>query len=220
MSRGTLNMTDELIDYVRTRGLREPAVLAELREETAKLEYAGMQISPEQGALMTNLMRMMGARRTIEVGVFTGYSTLAVAFGLPADGEIVACDVSEEWTAIARRYWERAGVADRIALHLRPAAQTLDALVADGRAGAFDFAFIDADKSGYDAYYERSLELLRPGGVVGIDNVLWGGSVADPSRTDGDTEAIRELNDKIANDERVDPSMLPIGDGLTLAVKR
>jgi len=220
MSRRTLNMTDELIAYVRTRGFREPAVLADLRAETAKLEAAGMQISPEQGALMTNLMRMMGARRTLEVGVFTGYSTLAVAFGLPPDGEIVACDVSEEWTAIARRYWKRAGVADRIALHLGPAAETLDALMAEGGAGTFDFAFIDADKAGYDAYYERSLQLLRAGGVVGIDNVLWGGSVADAAREDGDTLAIRALNDKIAEDARVDPSMIPIGDGLTLAVKR
>lgn len=219
MSTTMLNFTDDLTDYLRTRGLRDSALLAELRRETAELPRSQMQISPEQGALMANLVRMLGARRTLEVGTFTGYSALVVALALPEDGKVIACDVSEEWTGIARRYWEKAGVASRIDLHLRPAVETLDELLGEA-AGSFDFAFIDADKSNYDAYYERSLKLVRSGGVIAIDNVLWSGTVIDDKHQDEDVIAIRTLNDKIVNDERVDISMVPIGDGLTLAVKR
>ncbi|MEM7020742.1 MAG: class I SAM-dependent methyltransferase, partial [Pseudomonadota bacterium] len=217
MSSRTLNLTENLIDYIHQYGLRDTDILAELREETAKLKYSAMQISPEQGAFMSNLIRMLNARRTLEVGVFTGYSALSVALALPAGGEVIACDVSEEWTSIGQRYWEKAGVSDRIKLHLRPATDTLDELIANGEQGQFDFAFIDADKSNYDSYYERALVLIRQGGVIAVDNVLWGGTVADDSRQDDDTRAIRALNEKIAKDERVTVSMLPIGDGLTLA---
>jgi caffeoyl-CoA O-methyltransferase len=182
-----------------------------------------MQISPEQGQLMGLLIQLLGARRTIEVGVFTGYSSISVALALPPDGRIVACDVSEEFTAIARRYWKTAGVAERIDLRLAPATATLDGLLREGKAGTFDFAFIDADKENYDAYYERSLQLLRKGGLIAIDNVLWDGKVADPAIADGkdvDTAAIRALNRKLVKDERVTLSMLPLADGLTLALKR
>ena len=220
MSARMLRFSDELTDYLRTVGVREPRVLAELREETSGLRGAGMQISSEQGALMGNLVRILGARKALEVGTFTGYSAISVAMALPDDGKLIACDVSEEWTSIARRYWDKAGVTHKISLHLRPAVQTLDMLVADGQQDSFDFAFIDADKSNYDAYYERALLLVRPGGIIAIDNVLWGGSVIDASRQDEDTNAIRALNEKIHGDERVDLSMLPVGDGLTLAVKR
>lgn len=220
MSARMLRFSDALADYLRTTGLREPEILRELRAETAKLPGAGMQISPEQGALMANLVRILRARRTIEVGTFTGYSALVVALALPDEGEVVACDVSEEWTAIARRYWEKAGVSNRIELNLRPATETLDKLVEGGAADTFDFAFIDADKSNYDAYYERCLVLVRAGGVIAIDNVLWGGSVIDEARQDEDTRAIRALNARLLEDDRVDISMLPVGDGLTLAVKR
>ncbi|MEX2489360.1 MAG: class I SAM-dependent methyltransferase [Pseudomonadales bacterium] len=219
MSTTMLNFTDDLTDYLRTRGLRDSALLAELRRETGELPRSQMQISPEQGALMANLVRMLGARKTLEIGTFTGYSALVVALALPEDGKVIACDVSEEWTDIARRYWEEAGVASRIELHLRPAVETLDELLGQA-AGNFDFVFIDADKSNYDAYYERSLKLVRSGGVIAIDNVLWSGTVIDDRHQDEDVNAIRALNDKIANDERVDISMVPIGDGLTLAVKR
>jgi predicted O-methyltransferase YrrM len=220
MSSRTLTMTDALGRYLVEHGVRESAAASALRTETAKLPWAMMQISPEQGALMQMLVRLIGARRTLEVGTFTGYSALVVAEALPADGRVVACDVSEEWTSIGRRFWRQAGVADRIDLRLRPAVETLDALVAAGEGGRFDFAFIDADKSNYDAYYERTLVLLRPGGLVGVDNTLWGGSVADPARDDADTRAIRALNSKIRNDARVEMVLVPIGDGLTLARKR
>jgi len=213
-------MTDVLTGYLFDHGVRESPAAGALRAETAKLPWAMMQISPEQGALMQMLMRLIGARRTLEVGTFTGYSALVVAEALPSDGCVIACDVSEEWTAIGRRYWAEAGVADRIDLRIRPAIETLDALVAAGESGRFDFAFIDADKSNYDAYYERALTLLRQGGLVGVDNTLWSGAVADPTRTDDDTRAIRALNSKIRNDARVDMVLLPIGDGLTLARKR
>jgi len=215
-----LNFSDELAGYLRTTGVREPAVLAELREETAGLPAAMMQISAEQGALMANLVRILGASKTLEVGTFTGYSSLAVALALPEDGKVIACDVSKEWTDIARRFWKKAGVAARIELNLAPAVETLDRLIAEGGENSFDFAFIDADKSNYDSYYERALILVRPRGAIAVDNVLWGGSVVDGSRQDEDTRAIRALNEKIHGDERVDLSMLPVGDGLTLAVKR
>lgn len=219
MSTRTLNFSDEVIEYLRTKGLREPALLEELRQRTAALPQAGMQISPEQGALMSSLIRLLGARRTLEVGTFTGYSALVVALALREGGKVVACDVSEEWTAIGREFWARAGVGDRIELHLGPAVETLDSLIV-AAGEPFDFAFIDADKSNYDIYYERCLELIRPGGVIAVDNVLWGGSVVDESRQDEDVVAIRALNDKIHGDERVEMCMLPVGDGLTLAIKR
>lgn len=220
MSSRTLAMTDAIHAYLLQVGVREHPALEALRAETAALPAAVMQISPEQGACMQMLVRLLGARRTLEVGVFTGYSSLAVALALPADGEIVACDVSADWTAMARRHWQAAGVADRIHLHLRPAVETLDALLASGEAGRFDFAFIDADKANYATYFERCLQLVRPGGLVGIDNVLWSGRVIDAQRTDPDTVAIRALNERLHADPRIDLVMMPIGDGLTLARKR
>ncbi|MGZ5034745.1 MAG: class I SAM-dependent methyltransferase [Usitatibacter sp.] len=219
MSVSTLNLTPQLHDYLLAHSLREPGVLRELREETAPIRHAGMQIAPEQGQFMALLARLMNARRTIEVGVFTGYSSLAVALALPPDGRIVACDVSEEWTAMARRYWEKAGVAHKIDLNLAPAMKTLDRLLAQGGAGGYDFAFIDADKANYREYYERCLTLLRKGGLVAADNTLWSGAVADPCAADVDTLAIREFNDTLHRDSRVAISMLPLGDGLTLALK-
>lgn len=220
MSNRTISLTDSLHEYLLRVSLREPDVLRDLRAETARLAQHSMQIAPEQGQFMALLARLVGARRCIEVGVFTGYSSLAVALALPDDGRIVACDVSEEWTAVARRYWQRAGVADRIDLRLAPALQTLDSLLAGGEAGRFDMAFIDADKTRYADYYERVLQLLRPGGLVVIDNTLWSGRVADPVDTDADTVALRQLNERLLGDQRVDLSLVPIGDGLTLARKR
>jgi len=220
MSRKTLQMTDRLYDYLLDVSLRESTVQKELREATARLENANMQISPEQGQFMALLAAAIGARTALEVGVFTGYSALAVAQALPDDGLLVACDVSEEWTGIARTYWDRAGVGRKIDLHLRPALQTLGALVAEGKSGTFDFAFIDADKTNYQAYFEACLILIRPGGLIAIDNVLWGGDVADPNKTDEDTLAIRKLNRVLRNDSRIDLSVVPIGDGVTLARKR
>lgn len=213
-------MTSALLSYLHETTLREPELLTRLRQETAALPDGGMQISPEQGQFMALLIELMGARRSLEVGVFTGYSSTAVALALPADGKLVACDVSDEWTQIARRYWREAGVESKIELHVRPAQQTLDALIASGDAGSFDFAFIDADKTGYDAYYERCLTLLRPGGLVAVDNVLWNGDVANPDNQRESTRAIRALNAKIAADPRVTSSLVPIGDGLYLARKR
>jgi len=207
-------------EFIRTHALsREPEVLARLREETQRLEAARMQISVEQGRLMSLLVRLLGVRRAIEVGVFTGYSALCVALELPEDGQLVACDVSEAWTAIAQRYWKEAGVSDRIDLRIAPASETLAALAEAGQ-GDFDFAFIDADKEGYPDYYERCLSLLRPGGIIAIDNVFWSGSVADPERTDTVPVLLRELTTKIMADERVDPCHLPIGDGVLLVRKR
>ena len=219
MSTRTITMTDGLYAYLREHSLREPDVLRALREETAKNPGAVMQISPEQGQFMALLAKLIGAKRCIEVGVFTGYSSLSVALALPADGRIVACDVSEEWTAVARRYWKRAGVDKKIKLKLAPAVETLDALLADGGAGRYDFAFIDADKTNYLAYYERILKLLRKGGLIAIDNTLWSGKVADLAVNDADTVALRALNDFVHHDARVDMSLLPVGDGLTLARK-
>jgi predicted O-methyltransferase YrrM len=216
MSR-QITLTDELLAYLQEVSLREPDALRKLREETAKLPMAGMQISPEQGQFMALLVRMIGARRCLEVGTFTGYSALAVALALPTDGRVVCCDVSEEYTAVARRAWASAGVVGKIDLHLAPARVTLDKLRAEGRHGSFDFAFIDADKENYDHYYEAGLELVRVGGVIAIDNVLWSGAVIDPKKQDADTKALRALNRKLRDDQRVDISMLPLGDGLTLA---
>jgi predicted O-methyltransferase YrrM len=220
MSNRSIMLTDSLYEYMNDVSLREPPLLLALREETSELTQRSMQISPEQGQFMALLVRLTGARRCLEVGVFTGYSSLATALALPEDGRIVACDVSEEWTAVARRYWKRAGVDHKIDLRLAPATETLDALVAEGRGGTFDFAFIDADKTNYLAYYERTLALLRTGGLVLIDNTLWSGKVADPEVADADTVALRHFNEILHRDERVDLSLLPVGDGLTLARKR
>jgi predicted O-methyltransferase YrrM len=220
MSRRTIAVTDSLYDYLLSVSLREPPLLLRLREETAADPAAGMQISPEQGQFMALLARLTGARRCLEIGVFTGYSSLAVALALPPDGRILACDVSERWTAVARRYWEEAGVAQRIDLRLAPAMQTLDGLLAAGAHATFDLAFIDADKENYLGYYERTLELLRPGGLVLVDNTLWSGRVADPENAEPDTVALRHFNEVLHADDRVDLSLLPVGDGLTLARKR
>lgn len=219
MANRTLNLDDGLYRYLLDHSLREHPAQTALREATKAHPYAGMQISPEQGQFMALLARLMGARRTIEIGVFTGYSALSVALALPDDGCILACDVSAEYTRIGRPYWEQAGVAHKIDLQLAPALSTLDARLAEGESGQYDFAFIDADKSGYDAYYERCLRLLRSGGLIAIDNVLWGGSVAKPAQ-DQDTAALQALNDKLHGDPRIDLAMLPISDGLTLARKR
>ena len=219
MSNRTINLDDTLYDYLLTHSLREHPEQAALREATRTHPRAGMQISPEQGQLMALLVKLLGARRCIEIGVFTGYSALSVALALPADGKILACDISDEYTRVGKPYWQRAGVAEKIELVIAPALQTLDARTKAGEAGTYDFAFIDADKSGYDAYYERCLKLLRAGGLIAIDNVLWSGEVARPARDD-DTRALQALNDKLHGDERIDLALLPIGDGLTLARKR
>ncbi|MBW4468953.1 MAG: class I SAM-dependent methyltransferase [Stenomitos rutilans HA7619-LM2] len=219
MSSQSINLDDRLYNYFHSVSLREPEILTQLRQETAQHSMSRMQISPEQGQFMALLVQLMGAKKTLEVGVFTGYSSLVVALALPTDGKVVACDVSEEYTAIARRYWQQAGVADKIDLHIAPALETLDALLAAEQAGTFDFAFIDADKGNYEGYYERSLQLVRSGGLVAIDNVLWYGQVADPTVQDNSTNSIRAFNQKLHQDERVSLSMVPIGDGLTLARK-
>jgi caffeoyl-CoA O-methyltransferase len=220
MSNRSITLTDSLYDYMNEVSLREPLLLLALREETSELTQRSMQIAPEQGQFMALVARLIGARRCLEVGVFTGYSSLATALALPDDGRIVACDVSEEWTSVARRYWKRAGVEHKIDLRLAPATRTLDALLAQGQAGTFDFAFIDADKTNYLEYYERTLALLRTGGLVLVDNTLWSGRVADPEIADADTVALRHFNEVLHRDERVDLSLLPLGDGLTLARKR
>ncbi len=220
MSNQTIGLDDRLYSYLLSATLREAEVLAELRKETAEHSQARMQISPEQGQFMALLVQLMGAKKTLEIGVFTGYSALAVAMALPADGQIVACDVSEEFTAIARPYWQKANVASKIDLRIAPALDTLEALIASGESGTFDFAFIDADKSNYDSYYEKSLQLIRPGGLIVVDNTLWYGRVADPEVQDNRTRQIRALNEKVRDDERVTMSLVPIGDGLLLATKR
>jgi predicted O-methyltransferase YrrM len=218
MKRRALNLDDGLYDYLIAQGTRETAVQRKLREETrATVRAAGMQIGPEQGQLMGLLVRLTGTRQALEIGTFTGYSALAVALALPADGKLVCCDVSAEWTAIARRYWDEAGVAGKIELRLAPALETLAALHRDGRDGSFDFAFIDADKSNYDSYYEHALRLVRRGGLILVDNVLWSGRVLDPKDRSADTKALRALNAKLKDDDRIDLAMLPIGDGVTLA---
>ncbi|MHC5739175.1 class I SAM-dependent methyltransferase [Nostoc sp.] len=220
MPKQSIGLDNQLYNYLLSVSLREPEILEKLRQETANHPRSGMQISPEQGQFMSLLVQLIGAKKTLEVGVFTGYSSLSVALALPPDGKIIACDVSEEFTAIARRYWQEAGVADKIDLRLAPALETLDQLLATGQAETFDFAFIDADKENYDGYYERSLQLVRPGGLIAIDNVLWSGQVADEQNQDESTQAIRALNEKLHHDERVTLSLVPIADGLTLAIKR
>ncbi len=220
MSRDTLSMSDELLAYIRAIGCREDADLRRLREETAAHPAAQMQISPEQGQFMALLVELIGARKVVEVGTFTGYSAMWMSKAMGANGRVVCLDVSAEFTAIAKHHWELAGISDRIDLRLAPAADSLKTMINAGETGQYDFAFLDADKTGYDAYYEAALVLLRPGGLIAIDNVLWSGAVADPSDQKADTKALRALNEKIATDARVTVSLIPIGDGLTLARKR
>ena len=220
MSNATLGLPDELHAYLLDVGVREPDLLRQLRAETAAMPEHDMQIAPEQGALMALLVELTGARRCLEVGTFTGYSSLSVALALPADGRLVCIDLSREWTDVARRYWAQAGVADKIELRLGPALDTLDAMVIEGLAETFDFAFLDADKDNYPAYADRILTLLRRGGLMAIDNVFWGGEVAQPEVDNVSVRGIRELNRMLASDERVSLSMVPIADGLTLARKR
>lgn len=219
-TKKTLGLDNQLYDYLLSASLREPEVLRQLREETAQHPNAMMQISPEQGQFMALLVQLICATKTLEVGVFTGYSSLCVALALPPTGQIVACDVSEEYTSVARRYWQAGGVVDKIDLRIAPALETLDQLISAGQAETFDFAFIDADKGNYRHYYERSLQLVRPGGLIAIDNVLWSGQVADPQIQDESTQAIRAFNEKLHHDQRVTLSLVPIADGLTLALKR
>ena len=219
MSLRTLQIDEPLFEYVLAHSVREHPAQAALREATRTHPQAGMQISADQGQFMDLLVKLLGARRTIEIGTFTGYSALSVALALPDEGRVLACDISDEYTRIGRPFWQQAGVAHKIDLQLAPALVTLDAQIAAGAAGRYDFAFIDADKSGYDAYVERCLTLLRPGGLIAIDNVLWDGAVARSSK-DADTLALQALNRKLHHDERVDVSLLPVGDGLTLARKR
>ncbi|HXF16983.1 MAG TPA: class I SAM-dependent methyltransferase [Burkholderiales bacterium] len=219
MANRTLSLSDALHAYLVEHSVREPDILRRLRAETAQDSMSMMQISPEQGQFMQLLVKLMGARQCLEIGVFTGYSSLSIALALPMDGHIVACDVSEKWTAIARKYWKEAGVARKIKLHIAPALETLDNLIAGGQGGVFDFVFIDADKINYLNYYERALVLARTGGLIAVDNTLWGGQVVDTSSQSEDTRAIRSLNEKLRSDPRVQISLLPIGDGLTLALK-
>ena len=219
MANQTFGLSDEIIEYLRSVSVREADVLQQLRQETARHPRAIMQIAPEQGQFMALLVQLIGAKKVLEVGVFTGYSSLVVALALPPEGKMVACDVSEEYTAIARRYWQQAGVEDKIDLHIAPALETLEKLLTQGEADTFDFAFIDADKSNYDNYYEMALKLVRPGGLIAIDNVLWRGAVADETVQDNRTNKIRALNQKIHKDERINLSLVPIADGLTLAMK-
>ena len=219
MSNKSLPLNNFLYEYILSVSLREPEVLARLRAQTLQQSMSVMLSAPEQGQFMALLVQLIGARKCLEIGVYTGYSTLWAALALPPDGIVVACDVSEEWTDIAQPYWQQAGVADRIKLRLAPALQTLDQLLAADQAGSFDFAFIDADKENYLDYYEATLQLLRPGGLMMIDNTLWSGAVADNACQDPETRAIRALNEHVHTDERVQMSLLPVADGLTLARK-
>jgi predicted O-methyltransferase YrrM len=217
---GDLLLPQRVYDYLTSVSLREPPILRRLRDETAALPQGVMQVPPEHGQFMAFLAQLTGTRKALEVGVFTGYSSLAVALALPEDGRIVACDISEEFTAVARRYWKEAGVEHKIDLRIRPAIETLRELLAEGRQNSFDFAFIDADKTSYASYYDCAFELIRPGGLIMVDNVLWSGRVADPKETDADTAALRAFNGKVHADTRVFHTLLPLGDGVTLALKR
>ena len=219
MANKTLGLTNALHAYLVEHSVREAEILKRLRAETAQDSMSMMQIGPEQGQFMQLLVRLMGAKKCLEIGVFTGYSSLAIALVLPPQGRIVACDVSEKWTAIARKYWQEAGVADKIDLRIAPALATLDELLASGKAGSFDFIFIDADKVNYLNYYGRALELARTGGLIAVDNTLWGGKVLDRASKSEETDGIRKFNERLRDDPRVHPSLLPIGDGLTLALK-
>jgi caffeoyl-CoA O-methyltransferase len=219
MSNKTLGLADRVYDYLLSVSVREAPLLKRLRDETSKLPMAMMQIAPEQGQLLSLLVQALQPKKCLEVGVFTGYSSLVVALALPPDGHITACDVNEQWTSIARRHWQEAGVEQKIDLYLAPALQTLDRLVAHGQAATYDFAFIDADKQNYWGYYERALTLLRPGGLIAVDNTLWSGRPADPAADDSETKAIRAFNQRLFKDSRVRISLVPIGDGMTLALK-
>jgi predicted O-methyltransferase YrrM len=219
MSTATIMLDKKLREYLLNVSVKEPEILRELREETAQMEYSAMQISPEQGAFMSFLVELIQAKRTLEIGVFTGYSALVVAMALSEDGIVTACDVSEEWANVGRKDWKKAQVEDKIDLRIAPALKTLDQLLSEGKQGTYDFAFIDADKIEYQGYFDKSLELLRIGGLIAIDNVLWGGSVIDDSIQDSSTKAIRNFNENLSSDPRVSISMVPIGDGLTLACK-
>jgi predicted O-methyltransferase YrrM len=220
MTNRTFTLSDTLYRYLLDVSLRDDPLRQRLRQETARDEMAQMQCAPEQGQLMALLIKLMGARKALEIGVYTGYSALCIASALPADGKLIACDIDAAWTATARRYWKAAGLDDRIELRLAPALETLDTLIADGKSGSFDFVFIDADKENYAGYYERSLTLLRTGGLIAVDNTLWSGKVADPAVQDADTRAIRAFNAALYRDKRVDISLVPVADGLTLAMKR
>ncbi|HEU0175392.1 MAG TPA: class I SAM-dependent methyltransferase [Blastocatellia bacterium] len=221
MANSFLGLDERIDEYLMNNSLREPDVLRRLREETvASNPHAEMAVSPIQGQFMALLVKIIGAVKTLEVGVFTGYSSLCTALALPPNGRIVACDVNEKWTSVARRYWAEAGVADKISLRLAPAIETLDEMLRDGQAGTFDFAFIDADKPNYDNYYERALKLMRRGGLIIFDNMLWSGRVADPGVQDAETVALRALNEKLHRDERVFVSLLPLRDGISLVIKQ
>lgn len=221
MSIQTLNLTEDLYRYLCSVGVRDRKILQELRAENAQHPRAVMQIAPEQGQFMGLLVQLLGVKKALEVGVFTGYSSLIVAMALPEDGQLIACDISDDYTAIARKYWSKAGVADKVDLRIAPALDTLDQLIAEGHSNSFDFAFIDADKGNYNNYYERALQLLRPGGLIAVDNALWSGRVANPVEAqDNRTKHIHGLNEKIHGDERVSMSLIPIADGLMLAMKR
>ncbi|HSW69111.1 MAG TPA: class I SAM-dependent methyltransferase [Gammaproteobacteria bacterium] len=220
MSANTLNFTPLIYAYYQKHAFRDTEILRKLREQTHKMSMGNMQISPEQGQFMALLIQLMKAKKTLDIGVFTGYSALCVAEALPPDGKVIGCDINVEWTKIAKRFWEMAGVADKIDLRLAPALETLQALIDEGEAGTFDFAFIDADKKSYLDYYEKALILIKSGGLIAIDNVLYGGEVADPDMSDANVRAICELNEILLVDERVSISMLPIGDGLTLVFKQ
>jgi predicted O-methyltransferase YrrM len=219
MSNKTIGLADPVYDYLLSVSVREAPLLKRLRDETSKLPLAMMQIAPEQGQLLSLLVQALQPKKCLEVGVFTGYSSLVVALALPPDGHITACDVNEQWTSIARRYWQEAGVEQKVDLYLAPALQTLDRLIAHGQAATYDFAFIDADKQNYWGYYERALTLLRAGGLIAVDNTLWSGRPADPAADDSETQAIRAFNQRLFKDSRVRISLVPIGDGMTLALK-
>ena len=220
MSNRTIAITESIYQYLCDHSLREDPILKDLRDHTYDMEERAMQIAPEQGQFMKMLVKLIGAKNTIEVGVFTGYSSLAIALALPEDGRIVACDVNPQYTSVAEKFWVSAGVREKIDLRIGPAKNTLLELINAGLTGTFDFAFIDADKINYDHYYELCLQLIRPGGLITVDNVLWGGAVSDDTINDVDTNSIRALNDKLHQDERIDLSLVPVGDGLTLAMKR
>ena len=219
LSNRTLSIDDRIYDYLLSVSLKESELLKQLREETADIEFSEMQISPEQGQFMALLVKLMGARRALEIGTYTGYSSICIASAMAEGGELVCCDDSEEWTTVARKYWRQAGLDDRISFKLGDASRTLQALIEDGQSGTFDFIFIDADKQNYPLYYERSLQLLRAGGLIAVDNTLWSGDVADPENMEPGTRAIRRFNEALKQDERVDFSLVTIGDGLTLVHK-
>lgn len=220
LSNRTLSIDDRLYDYLLAVSVDESGLQRELREETSRLEFSVMQISPEQGQFMSLLVKLIGAKRALEIGTFTGYSSICIATALAEGGHLTCCDTSEEWTSMARRYWSKAGLENRITLELLPASETLEDLLENGQAGSFDFVFIDADKQNYPLYYEQSLELLRTGGLMAVDNTLWSGAVADPENTEPGTRAIRRFNEMVKVDDRVVKSLVPIGDGLTLLIKK